>query len=179
MEFAMKFAMRNHISYTALGLALMAGTSLAHAQAIETVIAPPSGVLVTQSAQTVPVQTVETVRTVRSTTAAKPRIVSRKVVRTRTASRVTTTRTIVREGVVAAPAMTPAVQAITEPTYTEVVQAPSVTTVPGYPRLYDVVTPAPTIGAVPMVPAYRYIYEPDRILVIDANTGIAVQAIPR
>jgi hypothetical protein len=26
---------------------------------------------------------------------------------------------------------------------------------------------------------YRYVYEPDRILVIDPSTGIAVQAIPR
>jgi hypothetical protein len=28
-------------------------------------------------------------------------------------------------------------------------------------------------------PAYRYVYEPDRILVIDPTTGIAVQSIPR
>jgi len=26
---------------------------------------------------------------------------------------------------------------------------------------------------------YRYVYEPDRILVIDPTTNIAVQAIPR
>jgi hypothetical protein len=29
------------------------------------------------------------------------------------------------------------------------------------------------------MPAYRYVYEPDRILVIDPVTGIAVQALPR
>ena len=29
------------------------------------------------------------------------------------------------------------------------------------------------------VPAYRYVYQDDRILVIDPNTGIAIQAIPR
>jgi hypothetical protein len=26
---------------------------------------------------------------------------------------------------------------------------------------------------------YRYVYEPDRILVIDPNSGVAVQSIPR
>ena len=58
--------------------------------------------------------------------------------------------------------------------------------------LYDVVgplaAPPPTgvlaqpVAGDPLlspIPAYRYVYEPDRILVIDANTGIAVQAIPR
>jgi hypothetical protein len=34
------------------------------------------------------------------------------------------------------------------------------------------------VATTPM-PAYRYIYEPDRILVIDPYTNIAVQAIPR
>jgi hypothetical protein len=29
------------------------------------------------------------------------------------------------------------------------------------------------------MPIYRYVYEADRILVIDPHTGIAVQAIPR
>jgi hypothetical protein len=185
--------MRNHISYAALGLALMAGTSLAHAQTVETVIAPPSGVLVTP-AQAAPVQTVETVRTVQSTTTTpRRRVASRSLVRRRVASTVTTTRTTVRERIIPAPMaaaapLTPAVEAITQPGYTEVVQGPvSASTYPG--RLYDVVpgvaAPAfvaqPAFGAsvVTPTPAYRYVYEPDRILVIDANTGIAVQAIPR
>jgi hypothetical protein len=64
------------------------------------------------------------------------------------------------------------------------------------PRLYDVATPAAVAPAVqPAVPAapvlgattavggpiatYRYVYQPDRILVIDPYTNIAVQAIPR
>jgi hypothetical protein len=42
---------------------------------------------------------------------------------------------------------------------------------------------APVAGAVfgagTAVPAYRYVYEPDRILVVDPYTNIAVQAIPR
>ncbi len=202
--------MRNHISYTAVGLALLAGASVARAQTVETVItpqpgraviaqdvmaAPPAGVLVTQPAPTVatvPVETVETVRTVRSTT--RPRIATRHVVRRRTANHVTTitTRTTtIREGIVAAPPVvapvSPAVAVIDEPTYTEVMQGP---------RYYDVVTPAPyagrtvvrparPVGAVApiaagtAVPVYRYVYEPDRILVIDPYTNIAVQSIPR
>ena len=64
------------------------------------------------------------------------------------------------------------------------------------PRLYDVATPAavapavqPAVPAAPVLgattggpvamPTYRYVYEPDRILVIDPYTNIAVQAIPR
>jgi hypothetical protein len=66
------------------------------------------------------------------------------------------------------------------------------------PRLYDVATPAavapavqpavpaaPVLGATTAVggpvamPTYRYVYQPDRILVIDPYTNIAVQAIPR
>jgi hypothetical protein len=38
---------------------------------------------------------------------------------------------------------------------------------------------APAAGpAVPM-PAYQYVYQPDRILVVDPMTGIAMQALPR
>ena len=52
--------------------------------------------------------------------------------------------------------------------------------------LYDV-APATTVAPAPVVAApvatapviYRYVYEPDRILVIDPITNIAVQAIPR
>ena len=52
--------------------------------------------------------------------------------------------------------------------------------------IYDV-APAATVAPAPIVAApvalapviYRYIYEPDRILVIDPTTNIAVQAIPR
>jgi hypothetical protein len=35
------------------------------------------------------------------------------------------------------------------------------------------------VGPTPHMPMYRYVYESDRILVIDPLTGIAVQAIPR
>lgn len=104
-----------------------------------------------------------------------------------------TTRTTVSERVIPAPAVfatvpavTPAVAAITQPAYTEVVPAPPVSASTYPAPLYDVV-PGPAVVAQPVVgasvvapvPAYRYVYEPDRILVIDANTGIAVQALPR
>ena len=146
----------------------------------EPVIMPPPGVLVTQpvqTVQTVPVQTVETVQTVQPADTHRQRAVSRHVERTRSGDRITTTRTTVREDMAAAPA-----------TSTQVVQAPVV--MPPYQGLYNV-APAPlppgaTVVTQPMVgtaviapPVYRYVYEPDRILVIDANTGIAVQAIAR
>jgi hypothetical protein len=51
--------------------------------------------------------------------------------------------------------------------------------------LYDA-APAPVVAAPPVAPVvatqpviYRYVYEPDRILVIDPVTNIAIQAIPR
>lgn len=210
--------MRNQISYTVLGLALVAGASTANAQTVitreianqpvETVITQQPdlivvaqepvvtvpGAVVTQPVAAAPVETVETVRTVRSTTISpRHRIVSRHVVRSRAANRVTTTRTTVTERVVPAPAIVaaPAVGAIAQPTYTLVVQGPPVAPAPAYPeRLFDAVTPPPvappaapiaatTFRAGTAVPTYRYVYEPDRILVIDPYTNIAVQAIPR
>ncbi len=183
--------MRNSIRLTAFGAAFIAGPSLAHAQTVvtdqpgDTVIAQQPAVVATQ-----PVQTVETVRTVRSTTTPRHRVAGRPV------RSVTTTRTTVRERVIPAPLaatapVAPALQAIAQPGYTEVVQAPRGELT--YPApLYDVVGPLgppapagvlaqPVVGGavVTPVPAYRYVYEPDRILVIDANTGIAVQALPR
>jgi hypothetical protein len=83
----MEFSMRNHIFYTVLGAALIAGTSAANAQTVV------PGTVVTKPAAIAPVETVETVRTVRSTTISpRHRIVSRHVIRSRTANRVTTTR---------------------------------------------------------------------------------------
>jgi hypothetical protein len=188
--------MRNQICLPALALVLLAGTSLARAQTVDTVIAPaPAPVIIAQQPVVAPatgvvvqpaaVETVETVRTVQSTTRPRRRVVSHPFVRRGPAGTVTITRTTVSERVVPAPVVaTPAVQAITQPGYTEVVQGPVYTST--YPApLYDVVpgaaVAAPPVGAavVTPVPTYRYVYEPDRILVIDNNTGIAVQAIPR
>src|SRR6516165_8759485 len=136
----MEFSMRDSIFFVALGVALAAGTSMAQAQEVETI---------------------ETVRTVTTT---EPRRVRRRVVHARPVARVTTTtRTvIVRQGVATA-----------APAYDELRRGP---------RLYDVVTSgpvvAPALAAQPVVtatsavaapvamPAYRYVYEPDRILVV-------------
>lgn len=213
----MECSMRNHISYTVLGAALVAGASAANAETVITrgiadrpvenvITQQPGSMLVAQEAVVTvpgtvvtepaiaPVKTVETVQTVRSTTISpRHRIVGRHVIRGRATNRVTTTRTTVTERVVPAPAMVApsAVEAVAPPTYTDVVQGPPVAPAPAYPqRLYDVVTPAPVLppaapvggapfGAGTAVPTYRYVYEPDRILVIDPYTNIAVQAIPR
>jgi hypothetical protein len=174
--------MRNSVMFVGLGVALVAGTSAARAQAVETittpavvaqapVAVPPSGVVLPPEstvAVTAPVETVETVRTVTTT---EPRRVHHRVVHPRIFDRVTTiTRTTtVRPGLVAA-----------GPAYDEPIRGR---------RLYDVVTPAPAVvpavSAQPAVaapvamPIYRYVYQPDRILVIDPYTNIAVQAIPR
>jgi hypothetical protein len=133
--------MKSTFSLTALGVTLLAGTSLAQAQTVETVVTPAPAAV-----QTVPVETVETVRTVRTP---------------RSAREVTTTRTTtIGQGVVTAPA------------------APVIAAAPAYGGLYDVATtPAPAVA--PVMPTYRYVYEPDRILVIDPYTNITIQALPR
>jgi hypothetical protein len=184
--------MRNSVMCVGLGVALAAGTSAARAQTVETiatpavvaqapVAVPPSGVVLPPAsavAVTAPVETVETVRTVTTT---EPRRVHRRVVHPRPVDRVTTvtrTTTTVRPGVVA-----------TTPVYDELMRGP---------RLYDVATPAAVapvaqpaipaarvagattaVGGPVVMPTYRYVYQPDRILVIDPYTNIAVQAIPR
>jgi hypothetical protein len=153
----------------------------------EPVIAPPSGVLLmqpVQTVQTVPVQTVETVQTAQPANAPRQRVSGMQVARSRSGDQVRTTRTTtIHEGVAAV-----------SPAPAQVVGAPAV--VPAYARLYDFVAPgpfAPPGAALPAMvvtqplvgtavvapPAYHYVYEPDRILVIDSNTGIAVQAIAR
>ena len=170
--------MRSQISYTVLAAALFGGASIANAQDVVTRPLPPGAVVVrpAQTVETVPVETVETVQTVRSVGHAARRSISRHLARSRPESIVTTTtrRTILGERVVPAPAViapAPPLATVADPTYAEM-------PAPAYPpRLYDVAT-EPVFGA-PVAPAYRYVYEPDRILVIDPATGIAVQAIPR
>ena len=214
--------MINHISYTALGIALLAGASAANAQ---TLIADQPGAVIVREQ---PARTVETVRTVRTVEPARTmkshhvaRRASAKVVTT------TTTRTIVRDRVVRGPtviAPAPATYSdmapapvvadmpysrplydvapgagLAEPAYSRPLYEPAYSRPlyePAYSRpLYNVAAPvvgsapfvgaAPAIGAAPAaqsgmpIPGYRYVYEPDRILVIDPYTNIAVQAIPR
>jgi hypothetical protein len=199
----MEFSMRNQICCTALGVALLAGTSVAHAQTapprqiadqpIDAVITQEPGAMVIAQAplvapppaivETVPVRTVETVRTVQSSAPPKQRIVNSRVVRSRNGDRVTTTRTTVREAVVQRPAIS--VMRYPAPLYNyapgAVAAPPPIVGASSYPQpLYDYVPG--TVGAPPAImaqPEYRYVYQPDRILVIDPMTGIAVQAIPR
>jgi len=165
--------MRNTISaLTALGLTVAVGPTVAYAQ---TVISdqPVETIITQQPVQTV--QTTETVRTVRP--GARP-VVRKRVV-------TTTRQTVISQRAVAP-----------QPLYDVVPPAPLATRTyapPLYdtvaPPLYDTVAPVPTVddtyinNAVPAAgaayPIYRYVYEPDRILVIDPATNITIQAIPR
>jgi hypothetical protein len=161
--------MRIHVPCTALGLAAAAFAPAAHAETI-----------VTRQIVSQPVETVRTVTTTRTIRRA-PR--SRVVVTRRT----TISERPVYDVAVPAPA----------PVYDVAPPAPVVTT---YPRpIYDVAAPVEddtVVGPAPplvdqalvsgapvpvgtIVPAYRYVYQPDRILVIDPVSGIAVQSLPR
>jgi hypothetical protein len=167
--------MTNRIFLGALSVALVAGASAASAQTViirDPALAPAPAAVVTQPVAAAPVETVETVRTV--STDVPARAVHRRASRSR-AARVTTTRTVTRERIIQGPAVAVAPAVAAQPGYTTVDEP-----------LYDVapdaaVAPAPYYGAtgVTVAPTYQYIYEPDRILVVDPATGIAVQSIPR
>jgi len=154
--------MKSSISYIAVAVALAAGTTAANAQTFTTRDQPFETVITQPPAQTV--QTTETVQTVRPAL----RLARRQVVTTR---RTVTTTT---------PAPVATIAGNPQPFYDQArLQAP----------LYDTAAspvPAPGVDNTLInasfgtaVPAYRYVYESDRILVIDPNTGIAVQALPR
>lgn len=195
----------SHLLYSAIGLALVVGSPAAGAQ---TVIAPQLGqpvgaVIVPQQSPalaatvTQPTETIQTteVRTI-GRVAAQP--AHRQVV---------TTRTITRRVVSAPAAVAGTITATPRPLYDTAVPAAipqplydvAVPTAVPQP-LYDAAAPASAddyyyyysgaaydappaavvatpVAAGPMT--YRYVYEPDRILVIDPTTNIAVQAIPR
>jgi hypothetical protein len=98
---------------------------------------------------------------------------------------VTTRRTITSERVI--PAVPAPSLAATYPQPLYDVATPLYNSVPAAsPSLFDTTVPvadtmAPAYsGAVNNpIPTYRYVYEPDRILVIDPATNVAIQAIPR
>jgi len=159
--------MRSQTTYATFALALMsaaAGVSIAGAQ---TVVAR---------------ETVTTVRTVHPA-------------RRHAAEHVTTTRTVVRERLLPqSTVVAPVPYAAAAERASVAAPAPiyDVVPAPGSRGLYDVVQPpagqpaaGPFVGVAPAaagtapLPGYRYVYEPDRILVIDPYTNIAVQAIPR
>jgi len=173
--------MRFHVSYTALGLALVAGAPGVHAQTVITqgpLLTVPAAAVVSQPVETV--QTTETVRTIRPAPLRRAR------------SQMVTTRTVTRRVIPAQTVIARTVPATPQPLYDEVVPAP----IASSPQpLYDEVAapvapaPGPVVAATPVVEngavvatepyIYRYVYEPDRILVIDPSTGVAVQSIPR
>jgi hypothetical protein len=186
--------MRFHLPYGLL--ALVIGASAAQAQTVITgpVVGQPVGTVVAAPAATVaqPAETIQTIETIRTVRAAPLRPVRRQVV---------TTRTITRRVIPAAPAVVAGtVAAAPQPLYDTAVPAAvparvGIYAAPAYDDadyadygapLYDV-APAATVAPAPIVAApvatapviYRYVYEPDRILVIDPTTNIAVQAIPR
>src|SRR3984957_20427382 len=143
--------MKSSISYIAVAVALAAGTTAANAQTFITRDQPVETVITQQPVQTVTTETVQTVRPA-------PRSARRQVVTTK---RTVTTTT---------PAPVAAIAANPRPLYD---QAPLYDTVapPPAPTIDDAVINA-SVGTT--IPAYRYVYEPDRILVIDPSTGIAV-----
>jgi len=184
-------------SAAALGLAMIASAPVALAQEVitrqivdqpvETVVAQRPFVTVPAAAVIQPTETVQTTtRTVRTVRPAPSRNARRQVV---------TTRTVTQRILPAPTVVARTVPAVRQPLYDEVVPAPLASAAPAYtPPLYDTtVVPAaammPVAATTPLVQGgsivatepfiYRYVYEPDRILVVDPNTGVAVQAIPR
>ena len=167
--------MRFFVPATAVGLVLV-GASAAHAQSViaQPLVTVPAATVVSQPAETI--QTTETVRTIRPV----PRAARRQEVTTRTVTRrITPAPTVVARTVTGVP----------QPLYDEVSPAP-LANPDDSPALYDTalpaaIAPAPAIaapvaqGAYAEPFVYRYVYEPDRILVIDPNTGVAIQALPR
>jgi hypothetical protein len=199
--------MQFHVPCTALGLALVAAAPAAQAQALigsQPVVTVPAATTVVQPVRTV--RTVTTVRTVRQLRPLRRRRVSvtrRTYVTDRFVPATTTMTTVTAAPAVAAgypgplyDYVSPAPVPVATPYYREPVydtyREPFYNTY--REPLYDTVvtTPAPVAPAPAVVPAaavpaavgtdvpfYRYVYQPDRILVIDPNTGVAVQAIPR
>jgi hypothetical protein len=170
MEYAMKFLFPS----TAVGLVLAAGVTAAHAQTV-----------ITRQVVDPAVETIQTTETTRTVRPAPTRRAGRQVV---------TTRTITREVVPAPAVVARTVPASPQPLYDVVTPNPIAASSDDYgPPLYDeapsAVVTAPARVATPVVEdgtvvgsqpfVYRYVYEPDRILVIDPTTNIAVQSIPR
>jgi hypothetical protein len=175
----MENVMRLPVSYaalgSALGLALAAGATTAHAQTIITPAMVDQPVFTVPAATVVQPETVQTTTTTVRTVRLAPRLARRQIVTTRTITRrVVPTTTVIAQTVPATP----------QPLYDEVAPAPVATAPqPLYDEVSAPVAAPPMIGADPAIASepytYRYIYQPDRILVVDPVNGIAVRAIPR
>ncbi len=163
--------MRSSISYIALAGVLAAGTTAANAQTVITreISDQPVETVITRQ----PVQTVQTTETVRTVRPAPRSALRRQVVTTR---RTTVSERVVPTQTVTTPAIVDtAVAANPRPLYE---QAPLYDTVAAPSTVDETVVNGP-FGPATAIPTYRYVYEPDRILVIDPTTGIAIQALPR
>ena len=198
--------MRFHLVYAAVGLAGAFGVPAAQAQTmISSQLAPaviaqppqaPAPAAVVQPAETV--RTTRTVHTVRTLVPVRERIVTTRTV---TRSVMPADSAVVAPTVAAVPAPQALYDVAPAATVAPAADYDYADRAPGYdyaPPLYNVapapvvtapaaVAPAPVVAA-PVVSApvlatqpviYRYVYEPDRILVVDPTTNIAVQAIPR
>jgi hypothetical protein len=165
-------------------LALVIGASTAQAQTVITgPVGQPVGTVVTAPAVVQPAETIQTIQTIRTVRVAPLPPVRRQVVTTRTITRrvIPAAPAVVAGAVAPAPFYDTAVPAAVPPPASDYADTADY----GAP-LYDV-APATTVAPAPVVAApvatapviYRYVYEPDRILVIDPITNIAVQAIPR
>lgn len=185
-----------HVPCIALGLTLAATMPAAHAQtmydAAQTVVAPQPVVIAPAPTAVitapVPLRTVRTVTTTTTRTVRRWPLARRRVTVTRhtsvkdhvvpaTTTTTTTVATVPAPYVIgplydaAAPPPATVEPYDTMPLYDTMVQTPAPAIIPATTAIV-----APVGGA---VPAYRYVYQRDRILVIDPDTGIAVQAIPR
>lgn len=180
--------MRIHIPCTAVGLALAAVAPAAHAETI-----------VTRHVVSQPVEIVRTVTTTRTTTRTIRPAVRRGAVVTRRTAVAPAPAIAVAPPIYDAAAPVPVPAPYPEPVYDVEAPVPPAPIVNPYPRpVYNVAAPAPAIVAPvvdetvagpgvpvppdavgPPMPTYHYVYEWDRVLVIDDATGIAVQALPR
>ena len=197
--------MQIHIPCTALGLALAAVAPAAHAETIVTrqIVSQPvetvRTVTVTRTVRPVIHRRVVVTRrttvsqhVVPAAPAPAPAVVATRYPRP------------IYDAVAPAPAAPPIVTSYPRyprPVYDVVAPVPPAPVVTAYPRpVYDAVAPAlapavaepvadetviapgapvPPDAAGPPMPTYHYVYQWDRILVIDDATGIAVQALPR
>ncbi len=191
--------MRFHIpctACTAIGLVFALAAPAAEAQAV---IAPAPVVTAPGPVAVAPTRTVTTVTTVRTLRPARRRRVT-VTRRTYISHRVIPAATSVAAPVAAATYPGPLydydygsdydsdydygyaapVPVAPAPYYGEPLYDTVVTTPMLAPAVVPAVAaPVPVVAAPAPVPFYHYIYQDDRILVIDPDTGIAMQALPR
>jgi hypothetical protein len=183
---------------TAIGLVFALAAPAAEAQVV---IAPAPVVTAPAPLAVVPTRTVTTVTTTRTLRPARRRRVTvrrayvshRYVSHPYISHRVVSTTTTVAAPIAAAAYPEPLYDYDYGSDYADYAAPAPVAPAPYYSEpLYDTVVTTPTLApaivpaaaAVPIgpgmaVPFYHYVYQDDRILVIDPNTGIAVQALPR